>query len=454
MGVLSLLPAIVAIALALWKREVILALLAALFCAEILLQHGHFLHAGASLIERLLAIIADSGNAQILMFSLLMGAFLRLIRESGGVNGFVHLLGRAGLTRTPRQAGLLASSLGLGIFIESNLSVLTAGIVSQKLFDKFNMSRARLAYMIDATCAPGRVTIPLNAWGAYILGLLAIYQLPNPTYTLLQSIPLNLYAVLTIAVVFYTAITGKVHGPLKVFEQNQQHHFTEVKNTIDPEGMARFMIVPLATLVVGILGFMWKTGHGNIMQGSGATSVLWATCLALIVSYILLLSHKVFKHKDIIRLSFDGMSDLLPLVTTVLLAMSLGSAMKALGTGDFVAGFVGPLLPIYLIVPFVFIAGAIISFTTGTSWGTFAIMMPLAMPLAFSLGIPPALLLSAVLGGGVFGDHCSPISDTTIVAALASGCDLLDHTRTQLPYALAVAGVSVIGYLVIGLLVL
>jgi tetracycline resistance efflux pump len=181
MGALSLLPAIVAITLALWKREVILALLAALFSAELLLQNGNPLLASSSLIERLLAVIADPGNAQILMFSLLIGAFLRLIRESGGVNGFVSALSKAGLTKTPRQAGVLATSLGLGIFIESNLSVLTAGIVSQKLFDKFKMSRARLAYLIDATCAPGRVTIPLNAWGAYILGLLVIYQLPNPT---------------------------------------------------------------------------------------------------------------------------------------------------------------------------------------------------------------------------------------------------------------------------------
>lgn len=452
MGALSLLPAIVAITLALWKREVILALLAALFSAELLLQHGNPLLASSSLLERLLATIADPGNAQILMFSLLIGAFLRLIRESGGVNGFVSALSKVGLTKTPRQAGVLATSLGLGIFIESNLSVLTAGIVSQKLFDKFKMSRARLAYLIDATCAPGRVTIPLNAWGAYILGLLVIYQLPNPTLTLLQSIPLNLYAILTIGLAFYTAISGRVFGPLKTFELQQQNtQYSESISNNEPQGLARFMIIPLVTLVSCILLFMIVTGNGDIMQGSGATSVLWATCVALIVSYVLLHTHKVFNHKEIIRISFDGMSDLLPLVTTVLLAMSLGSAMKELGTGAFVAGFIGPLLPIYLIVPFVFIAGAIISFTTGTSWGTFAIMMPLAMPMATSLGIPPALLLSAVLGGGVFGDHCSPISDTTIVASLASGCDLLDHTSTQIPYALSVAGLTVLGYIIIGL---
>jgi tetracycline resistance efflux pump len=454
MGVWSLLPAVIAIALALYKREVILALLAALFSAEFLLAQFNPLLASANVFERLLTTIADPGNARILMFSLLIGAFLRLMHDSGGVNGFVQLLSRSGLTQTPRQAGLLASVLGLGIFIESNLSVLTAGIVSQKLFDRFNMSRARLAYFIDATCAPGRVTIPLNAWGAYILGLLTVYQLPNPAQTLIQAIPLNFYAILTIAFVFYTAMTGKVYGPLKRLEQEQHVYINETPEGHEPQGMARFMVLPLVTLIAGILGFMILTGRGKIMQGSGSTSVLWATALSLVVSYVLLRMHGVFKHREIIHKSFQGMSELLPLVTTVLLAMSLGSAMKALGTGEFVAGFIGPVLPVFLVAPFVFLAGALISFTTGTSWGTFAIMMPLAMPLALSIGIPPALVLSAVLGGGVFGDHCSPISDTTIVASLASGCDLLDHTRTQLPYALVAASLTFMGYVVLGLVIL
>lgn len=452
MGWLSLLPAVAAITLALWKREVILALVAALFSAQILLAGGHPAVGAAGLVDRLLETIANADSARILMFSLLMGALLKLLRDSGGVNGFVRRLAGAGLTQTPRQAGLLASLLGFFIFIESNLSVLTAGIVSQKLFDRFGMSRVRLAYLIDATCAPGRVTLPLNAWGAFVLGLIGIYNLPNPTQTLIAAIPLNFYAILTLGFVFFTAVTGKTFGPLKRVEAE-----TRIATaTADEEsgGKARFMVVPLFTLVGGIVFFMGLTGHGDVLAGSGSTSVLWATLLALFVLYALLRGHGVFRHKELVRKSFEGMSELLPLVTTVLLAMSLGSAMKALGTGDFVAGLVGPALPVILICPFIFLAAAVISFTTGTSWGTFAIMMPLAMPLGLDVGLPPPLVLSAVLGGGVFGDHCSPISDTTIVASLAAGCDLLDHTRTQLPYALAAAGGAFVLYLVAGLLLI
>lgn len=452
MAWLSLLPALVAIGLALWKREVILALVSALFTAELLLAGGNPAQGAAAVLDRLLATLADAGSARILMFSLLMGALLKLLRDSGGVGGFVNWLSRAGLTKTPRQAGLLASGLGLAIFIESNLSVLTAGIVSQKLFDRFGMSRARLAYLIDATCAPGRVTLPMNAWGAFILGLIAMYNLPNPTETLVRAIPLNFYAMLTIGMVFFTAITGKTFGPLK--KVDAEARIAENTELHDPVGRARFMVVPLLCLVGGIVGFMALTGHGNILAGSGSTSVLWATLLALAVLYLLLRGHGVFRHKELVNKSFEGMSELLPLVTTVLLAMSLGSAMKALGTGAFVAGMVGPALPVYLICPFIFIAGALMSFTTGTSWGTFAIMMPLAMPLGIEVGLPPELVLSAVLGGGVFGDHCSPISDTTIVASLASGCDLLDHTKTQLPYALACAAGAIGLYLVAGLVVI
>jgi Na+/H+ antiporter NhaC len=279
-----------------------------------------------------------------------------------------------------------------------------------------------------------------------------MYNLPNPTETLVRAIPLNFYAMLTIGMVFFTAITGKTFGPLK--KVDAEARIAENTELHDPVGRARFMVVPLLCLVGGIVGFMALTGHGNILAGSGSTSVLWATLLALAVLYLLLRGHGVFRHKELVNKSFEGMSELLPLVTTVLLAMSLGSAMKALGTGAFVAGMVGPALPVYLICPFIFIAGALMSFTTGTSWGTFAIMMPLAMPLGIEVGLPPELVLSAVLGGGVFGDHCSPISDTTIVASLASGCDLLDHTKTQLPYALACAAGAIGLYLVAGLVVI
>ena len=152
-----------------------------------------------------------------------------------------------------------------------------------------------------------------------------------------------------------------------------------------------------------------------------------------------------------VKWSFEGMSELLPLVTTVLLALALGSAMKALGTGQFVSQMVTENLPLFTVPALIFIAGAIMSFTTGTSWGTFSILIPIGVPIAIATGIPVEVVLAAILGGSIFGDHCSPISDTTIVSSLAAGCDHLEHVKTQLPYALAAGCLSITGFLLIGL---
>jgi len=176
--------------------------------------------------------------------------------------------------------------------------------------------------------------------------------------------------------------------------------------------------------------------------------VLYATCFALAVAYFLLLFSKRFSHKELVDVGFEGLSELLPLVTIVLFSLTLGASLKELGTGLFIAGFVGEHLPLIFVVPMLFIAGGIISFSTGTSWGTFAILIPIGVPLIQSLGLPPSLVIAAILGGGVFGDHCSPISDTTCVSAIASGCDLLEHVKTQLPYAIFGGTLALIGYFI------
>jgi tetracycline resistance efflux pump len=205
------------------------------------------------------------------------------------------------------------------------------------------------------------------------------------------------------------------------------------------------------TMIVAMVGFMYWTGNGDLSAGSGSKSVLYATTLACVVAYGLLLSSRLFSHQQLVNIGFKGMSELLTLVSILLLAIALGQSLKSLGTGIYISGLVAQSLPLWLIPAMLFLAGALISFTTGTSWGTFAILIPIGMPLVVNLDLPPALVLAAILGGGVFGDHCSPISDTTAVSAVAAGCDLLEHTKTQLPYALIAAGLAFIGYLVMGL---
>lgn len=452
---LAALPPIVAIVVVLWKKEVILALLLAVLSAELLIlmqsslqSTGHALiYAPIASLERIVTVGSDAGNLRILMFSVLVGALLALIRESGGVAATVHRLISSGVANSKRRVGGLTMATGIAVFVESNLSVLTAGILARGLFDKFAMSRARLAYVIDSTSAPICILILLNGWGAYILALLNNYTLPESSVNILWgTIPFNFYALITLAILTYTIVTDKVHGPMCAYERQAQHS-TDIAPS-NQGSKARLMLIPLTVMVVAMLGFMWWTGNGDIASGSGSKSVLYATTLATITAYLLMLLYKRADHHQAVHIMFKGMGEMLPLVSIVLLSLTLGASLKILGTGLFIANLVGDFLPVFMIVPMLFIAGAIISFTTGTSWGTFAILIPIAVPFIQMHGLPPSLVIAAVLGGGIFGDHCSPISDTTAVSSIASGCDLLTHVKTQLPYALTAGVLALVAYTV------
>jgi len=450
---LSLLPAVVAIAFVLWRKEVVVALILAIFTSEWLLGvdagNASPFYGFIQSVERVISVFTDAGNARLLLFSTLIGAPLAFMRFSGGVTAMVQRLVNSGVATTPRRAGLVTFFTGAVIFIESNLSVLTAGILSRGLFDKFKMSRARLAYIIDSTSAPICILILLNGWGAFVLGLLTPYELgATPVSVLVATVPLNVYAISTLLVVFYTVWSGRVFGPMAGADANQIHPLPSGQEP--GVGRARDMLIPLLVLVVGMLSFMVWTGGGDIMAGSGSKSVLYATVLATIVAYILLITQPRFSHRQIVEEGFKGVGEILPLVAILLLSIALGASVKELGTGVYIAGLVADYLPLFMVPAVVFIAGAFASFTTGTSWGTFALLVPIAMPIALNLGLPPALLLAAVLGGGVFGDHCSPVSDTTAVSSLAAGCDILEHVKTQLPYALLCGAITIVAYLIMG----
>lgn len=458
---LSIIPPIVAIIIVFWKKEVISALLIALVTSEILLlisdPERTLWLAPMMTVDRIVDVAGSGGNTRILLFSVLVGALLALIRDSGGVTATVQRIMDLGIAKTRQHVGALTMFTGIAVFVESNLSVLSSGILARGLFDKFKMSRARLAYIIDSTSAPICILILLNGWGAFVLGLISNYQLKESAVSILWgSVWFNFYALFTLAIVAYTIITDKVHGPMQIEEDWAAAHTGEIniqnshpitaKDEQQIPSKSRFMLLPLITMVLSMLGFMFWTGNGDLTQGSGSRSVLYATTLATLLAFILVVIHRRFTQREALRISFKGMGELLPLVTIVLLSISLGASLKVLGTGIFVAGLVGEYLPIFLVVPMLFIAGGIMSFTTGTSWGTFAILIPIGIPLVQTLGLQPSLVVAAILSGGIFGDHCSPISDTTAVSSLAAGCDLLTHVKTQLPYALVAGGLSVIAF--------
>lgn len=449
---LTILPPLVALAMAVWTRNVYWSLGLAIWLSETLIAAFNPALGLLEGIERAVSVFGDAGNTRILLFCLIIGALIEYMRRSGGIAGMVDWLVRSGAAGTRRRAGLVTALTGTIIFVETNISLLATGIMGRPLFDRLKMSRERLAYLIDSTSAPVSILILLNGWGAYVLALIAGYGFDNPLEVLAGTIPLNFYAILTVAGVYATVFADRTIGPLKARERQARETGGPEPGEGEAPGSAFDMGLPVAVLVLGALGFMLWTGGGNLLQGSGSKAILWAVCLATALSAILLWRSGREKKGSLIETGFKGMGDLLPAVTVIFLALVLGASLKALGTGEVLGGLAAGFPLPWALPAIIFIVAAIASFTTGTSWGTYGILVPVAIPLAIGGGVPPSLALAAVLGGGVFGDHCSPISDTSIIASLAAECDHIEHVRTQLPYALIAGTGAIMLYLIAGAL--
>lgn len=461
---LSLLPPLLAIALALWTRQVYLSLAAGVWLGWTILNGWNPLAGLADAIAATVAVLGSTGNAQVILFTFVIGALIATMEAGGGVRGFVAWIEHRRLVAGPRGARMLAFLTGVVIFIESNITVLVAGSVARPLFDRYRRSREMLAYLIDSTSAAVCVLIPLNAWGAYVLALLAEQGVENPLATFVSSIPYNLYALAAVLLAGTVAATGWAIGPMKRAERragegvlfhpgdtpavDEDALVPEPTTAIPPR--VRNMVLPILAMVAMMPLGLWITGDGDLRAGSGATSVLWAVLTGLAVAWLLLLAQRGLTVDRLTRTGLRGAGGMLGIALVLLLALALGNVAREMGAGPYVAQLVAGTVPPVALLPLVFLTGGFIAFATGTSWGTFAIMIPLAVPAAMALGLPPAPFLAAALSGGIFGDHASPISDTTVVSSLAAATDHIAHVRTQLPYAALAATVATIGFAIVG----
>ncbi len=418
----------------------------------------------AASVDATVATVTDAGNARVLLFTFSIGALIALVEANGGVRGFVRWVEERRWVTNGRRAQVLAWALGLIIFIESNITVLVAGSICRPLFDRFRVSREKLAYIVDSTSAPVCVLIPFNAWGAYILGLLASLGVAEPVPLLVASIPLNFYALAALALAGVSAARSLDFGPMAAAQERTASgklHWDHTVALADPEDMAPppkegialrpvNMIVPIAVMVLMMPVAMYVTGEGDVMAGSGSTSVLWAVLAGIGTASLLSLGQRLLNLEELGHVSLQGAGALTGMALVLLLAITLATVTVEMGTGDYVAGIVGGRVPLPLLLPLLFLVAGGIAFATGSSWGTFGIMLPLAVPLASGLALSAAPFIAAVLSGGIFGDHASPISDTTIVSSLASASDHIEHVRTQIPYALLAGTVAAIGFAVTG----
>jgi len=453
-----------AITLAIFTRQVYLSLAGGIWLGYSILEGWNPLGGLSRAIDGTVAVLSDPGDAKVILFTLAIGSLIATVESSGGVTGFVHYLESRKWVDSARKAQFLAWLIGVVVFIESNITVLVAGSVARPLFDRFKTSREKLAYLIDSTSAPICILIPLNAWGAYNLGILSSLGVENPLRLFLNSILFNFYAFAAVLLALATVIWGLDLGPMKKAEartQSGQLLWPDSQPMIDESILsptpnekipprALNMVVPIVVMVFMMPVSLFLTGNGNLMEGSGSTSVLWAVLSGVAVAWVLLLIQKGASVDELTRTGLKGAGGLVPLALILLLALALGDVAVELGTGQYVARVTQGVLPPVAFLPLVFLVSAGIAFSIGSSWGTFAIMLPIAVPAAETMGLPLAPFVAAALAGGIFGDHSSPISDTTIISSMAAATDHIDHVRTQLPYALIAGFVATVGFAILG----
>jgi len=478
-GLISLLPPVIAIGLALWTRQVFLSLLIGIWIGFVILASGNPLTGTFETLNGLVAVFEDAGNTRIIIFTLVVGALIALIQRSGGVQGFIdRLLGwleKSAANATHRgqrkRVELMALFSGLVLFIESNISILTVGTLYRPVFDKLKIPREKLAYIADSSSAPSCILIPFNAWGAFITGLLMAQGLENAFGELLKATLFNFYPMLVIATLIFVILSGKDVGEMKTAEargtllrdgalpmMSEEASKVPMKEGITPR--ARNMIIPIAAMVLLMPTFLimtgWADGGGNwfkaLQSGSGSKSVLYATSFACTLAMIMYKVTGKLGIRESFDLSLKGMSGMVPLAILMVLAFAIGSLCKELDTGLYVAETAKQFISPALVPALMFLVACFVAFSTGTSWGTFAIMVAIAVPLAQGMETNVSLAIAAALGGGVFGDHCSPTSDTSIITSMATANDHIDHIRTQIPYALIGGSITTILYLILGIM--
>ena len=459
-GWLSILPPVVAIALAIKTREVYISLALFVWLGWTILNSWNPILGLVEGVNTFMAAITSPGNARTLLFSALIGAIITLTQASGGMEGFINWVEQRQLGKSRRTVRLFGIGTSMVLFLESNFGLLVAGAVSRPLFDRAKVSREKLSYILDATCAPKQLLIPINAWGAYIVTLLAAQSVPEPNRVLISALTLNFYAILAIILVFFVGVTDWNIGPMREAERRVREEGKLLRDGAEPmmssdvsmlaakEGVPKRavnMLLPIIAMVATVPYVLWLTGDGVILNGSGSDAVLWGVIVGILLGAFMYRLQGIMTFREVTSYTIKGIQGLTPVVIVLALAFSIAGTQQALGTGIWLAQVAQASVNPGFVPAILFVIACIMAFSTGTSWGTFAIMIPIVVPMAELLDLHLGLTLAAALGGGIFGDHCSPISDSTIVASMASATDHIDHVRTQIPYAmLAAAGALVL----------
>ena len=470
-GVLCLIPPIIAIGLALITKEVISSLIIGILSGTLI----YAFQTGCGVVEAVqntFVIMSNEFSASMIIFLCILGGLVAVISMAGGSRAYGDWA--AGKVKSRAGAQLATSVLGVLIFIDDYFNCLTVGTVMRPVTDKFQISRAKLAYIIDATAAPVCIIAPISSWAASVISNLPESD-GSGMHTFVATIPYNLYAILTILMIIVLSVKKLDFGPMEKYQlqaaqDNSQASAKTASLEVDDlagvkvsdKGRVFDLIVPIVALIVfSVLSMLYTggffAGEGlSLFDAFGNTDANLSLAMggfgALIVAAILFIPRGVLKFRDFMNGIVVGVKSMVSACLILTLAWTIKGVCTSLSVDTYVAEAVAESnLPVMLIPAIIFLVAAFLSFSTGTAWGTFGILIPIIIPICEQLA--PELLiisLSATLAGSVFGDHCSPISDTTILSSTGAGCNHMVHVSTQIPYAVTVAICCVIGYLVAG----
>lgn len=456
----ALMPPVIAIALALITKEVYSSLFIGILAGALLNSNFNPWGMVTFTTDTLIGAVSDSWNVGILVFLVLLGMIVILVNKAGGSAAY----GRWASEHIHTKGGAQAATLGLGavIFIDDYFNCLTVGSVMRPVTDKFKISREKLAYIIDSTAAPVCIIAPISSWAAAVSSVAPEGQ---GLSLFIRSIPYNLYALLTLGTVLYLSLTGLDYGKmLKAEAAAAQKEIAKTEEVSASRGKVLDLVVPIVILIVCCITTMIYTGgffdaeSGNYLNMIGAfgdsdasVGLVLGAFITIVATMILYIPRKVLSFKDFADAIPEGFKSMVGSILILCFAWTLSGVTNALGAKIFVAEFVrnaaGGLAN--FLPAIVFAIGVGLAFSTGTSWGTFGVLLPIVCAV-FPEGEMMVICVSACLAGAVCGDHCSPISDTTIMASAGAECEHIEHVSTQLPYALTVAAVSFVGYILAG----
>ena len=464
----ALLAPIIAIVLALITKEVYSSLVIGIIVGGAIYAGGNF---EATLVhvvsDGFIANLSDSYNMGIIIFLVLLGALVAMMNKAGGSAAFgrwatAHIKSRVG-------AQLATIALGVLIFIDDYFNCLTVGSVMRPVTDGHKISRAKLSDLIDATAAPICIIAPISSWAAAVAGFANSAGAENGIALFIKAIPYNFYALLTIVMMIFLALTGLEYGPMKKHEKNAKETgdlFTSgtkqaiAEMEVNPKGRVCDLIVPIIILIIScVIGMIYSGGFFSgesfidaFSNSDASVGLAYGAFVAIIITVIFYLCRRVLSFKSIMESLPEGFKAMVPAIMILACAWTLKAMTDSLGAKIFISQLIeGSAAGFQALLPaIIFVIAVGLSFATGTSWGTFGILIPIVLSV-FGAGEPITIVaISACMAGAVCGDHCSPISDTTIMASAGAQCDHINHVSTQLPYALTVAGVSTVSYIIAG----